>query len=65
LPQAQIQKTDEQKVAIFLTVAGQDAIDVYNTFTFTEEETVNMSRYSKSLRPIVNPRLMKHMNGLC
>ena len=28
-------KSDKQKIAIFLTVAGQEALEVYNTLTFT------------------------------
>ena len=31
-------KSDSQKIAMLLTVAGSSAIEVYNTFTFTEEE---------------------------
>ena len=31
-------KSDEQRIAIFLTVAGQEALEIYNTFTFTDEE---------------------------
>ena len=31
-------KLDTQKIAIFLTVAGNEAVYVYNTFQFTEEE---------------------------
>ena len=31
-------KSDKQRIAIFLTVAGQEALEIYNTFTFTDEE---------------------------
>ena len=31
-------KSDKQKIAIFLTVAGQEALEVYNTFTFEDDE---------------------------
>jgi len=31
-------KSDKQHIAIFLTVAGQEALEIYNTFTFTDEE---------------------------
>jgi len=31
-------ETDKQRIAIFLTVAGQEALEIYNTFTFTDEE---------------------------
>ena len=32
------EKSDERKIALFLTVAGPESIEVYNTLTFTEEE---------------------------
>ena len=31
-------KSDKQRIAIFLTVAGEEALQIYNTFTFTDEE---------------------------
>ena len=31
-------KEDKQKIAILLTVAGPDAVEIYNTFEFTEDE---------------------------
>ena len=32
------EKSDERKIALFLTVAGPESIEVFNTLTFTEEE---------------------------
>ena len=31
-------KPEQRKVALFLTMAGPEALEVYNTFTFTEDE---------------------------
>ena len=31
-------KPEQRKVALFLTIAGPEALEVYNTFTFTEDE---------------------------
>jgi len=31
-------KSDKQRIAIFLTVAGLEALEIYNIFTFTDEE---------------------------
>ena len=31
-------KEDKQKIAILLTVAGPDAVEIYNTFEFADEE---------------------------
>ena len=31
-------KSDKQRIVIFLTVAGLEALEIYNTFTFTDEE---------------------------
>ena len=28
-------KSDKQRIAIFLTMAGQEALEIYNTVTFT------------------------------
>lgn len=37
-----IDKEDETKIAIFLNVAGENAIDVFNTLKLTEENKKNM-----------------------
>ena len=31
-------KSDKQRIATFLTVSEQEALDIYNTFPFTDEE---------------------------
>lgn len=34
-----LQGNDKRKIALLLTVAGRGALDVHNTFVFTEDET--------------------------
>ncbi len=52
-------KSDEQKCAILLHCIGEDAIDVFNSFVFTEEETdkydILVKRFEDYAIPKRNP----------
>ncbi|XP_042150738.1 uncharacterized protein LOC121838514, partial [Ixodes scapularis] len=43
-------RTDRQKIAILLHVAGPEAVDVFNTFTLTENETFERHVFRKSIQ---------------
>ena len=40
-------KSDKQHISIFLTVAGREALEIYNTFNFTDEEKDKYEAYCK------------------
>ena len=50
------EKPEKQKIAIFLTVAGQEAIDVFNTFTFTEEQKDKIDEVLKKFAAYCEPK---------
>ncbi|CAN7976724.1 unnamed protein product, partial [Ixodes persulcatus] len=49
-------RTDEQRAAILLHVAGLDAIEVYNTFTFAPEEKQDYQTVLKKFKEYCMPR---------
>ncbi|XP_076830306.1 uncharacterized protein LOC143476162 isoform X2 [Brachyhypopomus gauderio] len=49
-------ETEERKVALLQTVAGRAALDVYNTFVFTEEEKDNYEVVMKKFEEYCTPR---------
>lgn len=49
-------KTDERKVAIFLNVAGEDAIEVFNTFQLTEAQKTNYNDVVAAFDNYCKPR---------
>ncbi|OCT91956.1 hypothetical protein XELAEV_18015013mg [Xenopus laevis] len=50
------EEEDVQTIALFLTVAGQEAIDVYNTFQFAEAEKDNFNAVLKKFENYCVPR---------
>ena len=56
------EKPSKQKIALLLHVARKQAIEVYNTFAFSEEEEESMTVLSANLMRIVIPRRTKRMN---
>ena len=58
---------NKTKTAILLTVGGTEAIELYNTFTFTEddkeEDVVKFSVVVAKFKEYCDPRKMKHMKG--
>ena len=49
-------RNEERKIALLLTVAGRAALDVYNTFVFTEEERDNFDVVMKKFEDYCTPR---------
>jgi len=56
-------KSDKQRIAIFLTVAGQEALEIYNTFTFTDEEKDKYdsvrSKFEAYCKPKINETYLR------
>ena len=56
-------KPSKQKIALLLHVARKQAIEVYNTFAFSEEEEGEYeSVIGENLTRIAIPRKTRHMN---
>lgn len=49
-------KPEPQQIAIFLHVAGDDALEVYNTFTFSDEEKDKIKPVFEKFEAYCNPR---------
>ena len=56
-------KDAETQCAIFLHMTGEDAIEIYNTFIFTDEEKGKSTHSSENLRSTSLPRKMSHARG--
>lgn len=56
------EKTEEQKIALFLTIAGPEALDVFNSFQLTAEEQKNYETVLGKFELFCTP--MKHMRGM-
>ena len=52
---------DDSKVALFLTVGGQSAVDIFNAFDLTVAARKYMQKSLKSLINFAPPRKMKLM----
>lgn len=50
------ERTSAQKAAIFLHVAGQEAIDVFNTFPLTAEQREDYDAIVKAFEEYCTPR---------
>jgi hypothetical protein len=50
------EEDDKRKIAILLSVAGSDAFDVYNTFTFTEAEKDKYDVVVQKLEQVCLPK---------
>lgn len=60
------EKTDEQRIALFLTIAGPEALDVFNSFQLTADEQKNYETVlSKFERTEVRQNVMKHRRSMC
>ena len=49
-------KDDSVKIAILLNVAGEDAIDVFNTFQFSEGDGKKLDKVLEEFKRYSNPR---------
>ena len=49
-------KTSRQKIALLLHVARKQAIEVYNTFSFTEEENGDFDSVIEKFNSYCNPK---------
>ena len=52
-------KSDVRKIALLLTVAGTRAIDIYNTFALTDEETKKYQTVVHMFDTHFEPRTME------
>lgn len=49
-------ESDERKIAIFLNVAGEEAIDIFNTFKLSNEEKKNYKKVIDEFQEYCKPR---------
>lgn len=58
-------RTDKQKVALLLRVAGPEAVDVFNTFTLTEDQKQNYAevihKFQEYCAPKANETFERHV----
>ena len=58
-------KTSKQKIALLLHVARKKSIEVYNTFSFTEEEDGDFDSVIEKLNSYLIRRRIKRMSDTC
>ena len=50
-------KPDKRKIAVLLTVAGPEVIDVFDTLSFTDEERYNVAAVIRKFDQYCTPRV--------
>lgn len=59
-------KPDEQKIALLLTIAGPNAIEMFNTFVFDQpDDDKKLEEVIKKFDAHCSPKKMKLMRGMC
>ena len=52
-----VERSDKQKVSMFLHIAGPEAIEVYNSFSFEENEVRSFANVIKKFEEYATPKL--------